>query len=383
MIKNDNGGYKTMKWIDISGKKKVILGILAMSVLLIIFVLLTISVSTTYDTTRTTKNPGPMYTPHTSILTTTSSLGIFYYPWTGGNHGVSPNPSETWLHWKDGGHKPPKTWDSNYLPDLSPIKSFDPNIRLYSAKDTDIINEQLKLMRQAGIGFVISSWWGQNSYEDQTLDIIFNQILSSPGNPYPDVKFCIYYEKEGFADVPKSEIVSDINYIKQKYASSPYYYKINGKPVIFVYNADTGGLADAQKWSDVRNDTGIYTILKVFTGYKDNVNLADSWHQYGPATPGGFEQQDNYSAFITPGFHKWSEQPRLGRENFTRWENDVIKLNDANVQFKLIETWNEWGEGTGIEPAQKINHDDVNGFTPADDSYGTKYIDILSKYFAN
>lgn len=359
-----------------SKRNKMLLGIFTISVLLSIYVYATYA-----------KNPvlapvSPLPPPILPLITT-SSLGVFYYPWTGGNYGISPNSSETWLHWKDGSHKPPKTWDSNYLPDLSTIKLFDPNTRLYSAKDTGIIDEQLKLMRQAGIGFVISSWWGQNSYEDQALNIIFNKVLPSPGNPYPDVKFCIYYEKEGFADVPKSEIISDINYVKQKYASGPYYYKINGKPVIFVYNADIGDLTDAQKWSDVRNDTGIYTVLKVFSGYQNNTKLADSWHQYSPAHPGGFEKQGNYSAFITPGFHKWNEQPRLERENFTRWENDVMLLKNASVQFRLIETWNEWGEGTGVEPAQKINHDDIRGFTPAADSYGTKYVDILGKYFVS
>lgn len=194
-----------------------------------------------------------------------------------------------------------------------------------------------------------------------------------------NIKFAIYYEKEGFKDVPKSEIISDINYIKTKYASNPSYLKINGRAVVFVYNADSG-LSDAQKWSYIRNKTGIYTVLKIFSGYQDHSNLADSWHEYAPAI--AFGQSDGYSAFISPGFWKWHESPRLAREDFVRFENNVKSLKNAIVQFKLIETWNEWGEGTGIEPAQKIKHDDINGFKPANASYGTKYIDILSKYFS-
>ena len=73
----------------------------------------------------------------------------------------------------------------------------------------------------------------------------------------------------------------------------------------------------------------------------------------------------------------------MERENFARFENDIEKLKNSNVQFKLIETWNEWGKDTGIEPAIKINHDDVNGFTIAENSYGTKYIDLIAKYFTN
>ncbi len=301
---------------------------------------------------------------------TENSLGIFYYPWSG-------DQSESWRHWMDHGHKPPATWFSNYVPDY--VEGFSPDKELYSAKDPNVVKWQLGLMKKAGINFVISSWWGQNTFTDQALDKIFNQVLPGTDNPYPGVKFCIYYEKEGFADVPKSEIISDINYIKEKYAKSPYYYKIDGRPVVFVYNADGGGLGDAQKWKQVRDETGIYTVLKIYDGYKSNIGLADGWHQYAPTK--SFETQGNYFAFVSPGYHKADEAVRLERENFARFENDVIALKNANVQFRLIETWNEWGEGTGIEPAQKINHNDGGAFTEADESYGTKYIDILGKYF--
>ncbi|MCX9026267.1 MAG: hypothetical protein OIN85_09265 [Candidatus Methanoperedens sp.] len=310
----------------------------------------------------------------------TSSLGVFYYSWGGGNAEVSP--TNTWRYWSDDGHNPPNTWASNYLPDYVP--GFNPNKDLYSAKDTNVIKWQLGLMKKSGINFVISSWWGQNHYTDQALDIIFNKVMPDPSNPYPDAKFAIYYEKEGFANVSKSEIISDINYIKNKYMSSRYYYTIDGRPVVFVYNTAGGlygetNIQEAQKWKEVRDETGIYLVLKVFADYKSYIGLSDSWHQYSPAM--NYDIQGNYSAFVSPGFYKWNEQPRLARDNFVRFENDIKNLKDANVQFKLIETWNEWGEGTGIEPAQKINHDDINGFSELEPSYGTRYVDIIAKYF--
>jgi len=313
-------------------------------------------------------------------------IGTFYYPWTGGNPEKSPIKKETWLHWRDDNHNPPNTWASNYIPDLGNSSNFDPYNRLYSSKDANIIKQQLVLMKKSGINFVISSWWGQNHFTNEALDVIFNKVLSAKDNPYPEVKFCIYYEKEGFADVPKSEIINDINYIKNKYANSSYYHKIDGRPVVFVYNTKSGLFTETfqqeiQKWKEIRDETGIYTVLKISGGYKNVENYADSWHEYAPAS--NFKQIGNYSAFVSPGFYKWHESPRLERENFSRFENDVISLKNADVQFKLIETWNEWGEGTGIEPAQKINHDDVNGFSISEDSYGTKYIDILGKYFGN
>jgi hypothetical protein len=339
-----------------------------LSVISIFLILMAVTVTSAATGTKQTLSNNAV---KVQTGTTTSNLGVFYYPWAG-------DASDGYRHWQDHGKNPPKTWFGNYLPDYG--YGFNPSAELYSSKDPKIIKQDLGLMKKAGIGFVISSWWGQNSYPDQVLDEMFKQVLPAADNPYPDVKFTIYYEKEGFANVPISEIISDINYIKNKYANSPYYYKVNGKPVIFVYNAAAGGVAIAQKWKKVRDSTGIYTVLKTFNGYKNNLGLADSWHQYAPSTP--FSVQGSYSAFVSPGFHKGGEAPRLQRENFVRFENNVMSLKNANVQFKLIETWNEWGEGTGIAPAQKISNS-AGMFVSAAPSYGTRYVDILAKYFGS
>ena len=322
-----------------------------------------------------------MPSPIINYTSNTTLLGTFYYPWTGGNSQISP--TDTWKFWADG-HNPPRTWESNYLPDVLLSGSWDPYNRLYSSKDANITKKQLYYMKKAGIQFVISSWWGNGDYTDQSLNFTLNKVLPLTSNPYPEIRFTIYYEKDAYRNVPKSEIISDVNYIKTKYANSPFYLKINQKPVIFVYNTGYGetSLQQAQKWSDVRNATGIYLVLKVFSGYQNAVYLADSWHQYAPTL--NYEKQGKYSALVSPGFYKFHESsPRLVRENFTRFEKDVATLKNASVQFKLIETWNEWGEGTGVEPAQLINHDDISGFSSAAPSYGTKYIDIIGKYFSN
>ena len=41
-------------------------------------------------------------------------------------------------------------------------------------------------------------------------------------------------------------------------------------------------------------------------------------------------------------------------------------------------TWNEWHEGTQIEPGQEIVRDDSAPFALASASYGFKYIDLLA-----
>src|SRR5207249_9396533 len=144
-----------------------------------------------------------------------------------------------------------------------------------------------------------------------------------------------------------------LNYIKSKYASSSNYLTINGKPVIFVYNAADNQpgypLNDLTRWQQVRDQTGFYVVMKVDPlSAGGSASSMDGWYQYSPTST--YDQQQTYSASASPGFWKYTESsPRLGRD-VTQFESSVQKLASANVHFKLIETFNEWGEGTGVEP---------------------------------
>ena len=280
-------------------------------------------------------------------------VGAFYYPWYG-----------KYRHWTNGGHNPPITWASNYLPNLfnSQHANFTSD-NLYSSNDSEIIKKQIHLMYDIGIEFGIVSWWGQNSYED----IVFNKIINDIHptiEGYNKFRWAILYEDEGYRNPSLTEIISDLNYIKKEYTSSPYYLHVNGKPVIFVYNTSHNGsnpLNDVEKWKQAKAQIPFYIVFKVDPlALGANSEDMDSWYQYAPSKY--FEKQKTFSAFVSPGFWKYHEHIRLPAANHTAFENAVIKLKEAQVRWKLVETWNEWGEGTGIEPAKEIIHDDINGF---------------------
>lgn len=90
-------------------------------------------------------------------------------------------------------------------------------------------------MAEAKLEIAIASWWKQGTKEDLALNNIINNFMSRSDNPYPNLRWSIYYEDEGFENPPVTTLVSDLNYIKQKFSQSPYFLKIGGKPVIFVY----------------------------------------------------------------------------------------------------------------------------------------------------
>ena len=281
---------------------------------------------------------------------------------------------DPYRHWKDEGHNPPLSWDSRYLPNISGSNVTDPAIRLYDSQDQATVERQMNLIRNAHISFVIWSWWGQNSFSDNSLSYFWESYNNPSG-----LKHCIYYEKEWLDNVSQNEIISDIEYIKSKYAGSGKYLKINNNPVVFVNNTTPGQfLTDpnyqfnlSMKWSYVKQQTNIFSILKIFRGWQDYQSNANSWHQYEPSTPYA-KVEGSYSSFVSPGWWSATENtPSLTRD-IARFTDNIKTMKSDGCPLHTIQTWNEWTEGTGIEPAT---------FTATGQDHGNIYISIIAKYF--
>jgi len=260
----------------------------------------------------------------------------FFYPWF-------PN-------WSDRGHSPPKNWFSNYLPDLNPC-AFDAATELYDSNDDATIYWQLAKMAEARLAVAISSWWGPLHKTDWTFRHILNDVMNRPENPYPNLRWALYYEKESLGDPSVIELVNDLNYIKSNYTSQRGYLKIGGRPVIFVYASGSDGAGMASRWWQARAETGFYVVLKVYGGYKADPNQPDNWHQYAPANR--TDSQPPYSFMVSPGFWLDGEPPRLPRD-ISAFRQAVTAMVAAPVTWKLVETWNEWGEGTAVEPGDQV-----------------------------
>ncbi len=274
----------------------------------------------------------------------------FFYLWS-----QNPNTDGVWTYWSDKGHMPPDNWFSQYLPDPKP-GVFDPATELYSSRNEEIIYWQLRKLAEARQEVAIGSWWGQGHKSDIAFRKIITDIMNRSNNPYPNLRWAVYYEKEGFGDIPLSEIVSDLNYIKANYANQPGYLKINGKPVVFVYNAAHSGynaLDDLNRWASARSQTGFYVNLKVDPlNAGGSATAVDSWHEYAPANRSG--TKGSYFYFVSPGFWLNETPMRLAR-NPAEFETVVKQMVASGATWKLTQTWNEWGEGSSVEPAVEVN----------------------------
>ncbi len=243
-----------------------------------------------------------------------------------------------------------------------PYTHYTPSLGLYDSSDPDVIDEQVELATDAGLEAFIASWWGQGHHTDTATSDVLARI---PQSPNPSFRLAVYYEEEGQSDPSAGTIVDDLQYLESLFAS-PAYLRINGEPVVFVWADGGDGSGMAARWAQAATQYGkpIHIVLKVYSGYADDPNQPDSWHQYGPASP--YSEHLPWSAVISPGFwHADEGSPRLAR-SLSRFRNDAEAMAASDAMWQLVTAWNEWGEGTSVEPA---------------DEYGSAYLDILSDAF--
>lgn len=287
--------------------------------------------------TTQTPAPSPTSTPLPPTATATATpppssgpafpiRAAFYYPWF------------------------PEAWNQS---GLYPFTHYRPALGYYDTGDAATIQQHIAAMQYGHIQAGIASWWGQGHHTDADL----GQILkASDGSGF---KWAIYHEQEGQKDLTVAEIRSDLTYIRDQRANDPDYLRIDGRFVVFVYNADDLDCEVADRWVPVARELGAYLVLKVFPGYRDCATQPDSWHQYAPAN--AVDRQAGYSYNISPGFwHALDSQPRLGRD-LGRWQQNVQDMVASGDPWQLVTSFNEWGEGTIVEPATEWQTDSGYG----------------------
>jgi hypothetical protein len=153
----------------------------------------------------------------------------FYYPWYG-----TLNFSGSWRGWNDSGHNPDNITDGR-----RDIAATDyPLLDAYDSNNETVIDQQVKWAKEAGINCFIISWWGINDFTDNASMHIRNVCERD------DFNFTFYIENT----TSIIEAVEDLTYLLNKYANSSAWYKIDGRPVVYIYKRALENL-NPRAWS--------------------------------------------------------------------------------------------------------------------------------------
>ena len=302
-------------------------------------------------------------------------VGTFYYPWYG-----NPEFDERWWHWTQEGATPPDDISSDYYPVLG----------AYSVTDPFVVAQHMAWLRRAGIGVIISSWWGTHSFEDRAVPLLLDMAARY------GIKVAFHIEP--YTGRSANGVVQDVQYIYERYGSHPAFFRTTAstrwstdnrpKGVFFLWAAicaDFAGgpcpVADSY-WQEAMDtihsltegaivignggEDGAIVSEGHFDGNYNYVTLAEGdelnfdWALSVPA-------RSLYVPSVTPGFSArrigYSEDTYLPRLDGNTYIEQWSAALAAGIEpwMVAITSFNEWHEGTQIEPAAE-NKNDGEGY---------------------
>jgi hypothetical protein len=243
---------------------------------------------------------------------------------------------------------------------IEPFTRFTPSAGFY-ADDDALLRAHVDELLYARADAAIASWWGRGTRSDGRLPALLEAAAGTP------LRWAIYHEGEGQGDPDPASIRADLEYVRDSYATSPQYLRVDGRFVVFVWADPDDGAAMAERWRRAAEGVGAHVVLKVFPGYRAVPDQPDGWHQYGPAE--AVDHQAGHSFTVSPGFYHADEAlPRLER-SVDRFAASVRAMVASGEPWQLVTSFNEWGEGTAVEPAAEWS---------SASGYGA-YLDVLHR----
>ncbi|HEX9632066.1 MAG TPA: hypothetical protein VGA02_06335 [Gemmatimonadales bacterium] len=288
-----------------------------------------------------------------------------YYAW----YGTPTGPSRRWFHWD-----PTRTtFGAVHTPTLGHADSLGH----YDSNDEWVLRQHIQWAQRAEIDGFVSSWWGQGGFEDVAL----RRLLAAAEEA--GFAVCLLYES---ASPPTGQqVLADLRYIIERYGNHPAYLKVDGRPVIFVNWKIYNQQIFMREFASVAETLRAEGHPAFFIG--DGLNMETGWFMDGifghgvtgkpPSDLESFYREgrriaDLYGRLfigtVFPGFddtimqRQGRQADRLGGTLYGDVWRATLK---AKPDWILINSFNQWHDGTEIEPSLQ---------------YGDQYLGLTTQF---
>jgi hypothetical protein len=314
--------------------------------------------------------------------TNAMTLWMHYMPWFEGEYSLGQG---NWgWHWKMNTMDPniidPATGErqiaSHYYPLIGPYSSSDPAVVEYHAL----------LMKYAGIDGVMIDWYGSSGKNDYGANLANSnamiKMLKSVG-----LKFGVVYEDWTCGSSSTSTSIAnaqaDMAYLESNYFSTDEYIKLGGQDLFLVFGPRTFNAAS--DWSSILQGHAS-TMLVPLDNRMDGIGAKSEFdwpYQDSTYPASGYSHKHYLEAFnqtrakssvypiasAYPGFNDFYAQGNAGSTLFFVDPYDgtadpcatlsytLNSAKSAGLNYLQIATWNDFGEGTMIEPTVEFQFD--------------------------
>jgi glycoprotein endo-alpha-1,2-mannosidase len=258
-------------------------------------------------------------------------VAIFYYPWYG-----TVARDGAWQHWQQHNNTPPAQIASGWFPARGP----------YSSSDPVVVRAQMREIAAIGVQTVIVSWWGPGSVEDARLPAVI-QAARTAG-----LRVALHVEP--FTGRTAALLESEIKGFAARGITDFYIYDSTTTPdadwralnerlqgVRLLANTALPGKAEAGGFA------GFYTYDVYIYDGSSFPRICASARLLGllcaPSVGPG------YNALRATGDTR--VRSRSGGATYDHMWRSAVR---ARADVVTITSYNEWHEGTQIEPAKAV-----------------------------
>jgi hypothetical protein len=279
----------------------------------------------------------------------TLPVSIFYYPWYS-----TAQRDGSYVHWAQRGHAPPFDIASGFYPARG----------VYSSADVLVVSAQMQQIAAMGVGEVAVSWWGRGSVEDARLPLVLSAAKAH------GLSVAIHIEPYGGRTA--DGVGDDISYLTGLGVRAFYVYQPQDQPA-----ADWAALNDRLEDVTVLAQTGLAGLAAA--GHFDGLYTYDLL-TYGGAT---FRRICAYAhkkgllcaPSVGPGYdaRRGSGDPRVKpRRNGATYDAMWSSLVSSGADGVTITSFNEWHEGTQVEPAASTRRHGAYRYATYDGAWGKR-----------
>jgi hypothetical protein len=257
---------------------------------------------------------------------------------------------------------------SHYYPLIGPYDSGDPAVLEY----------HLLLMKLAGIDGLIADWYGLSNHvsypvEHRNTAALFRSAAAL------GLKIAVCYEDQTISrlveagKLPAAERVkharAEIDWLKKNWFANPAYVRLADKPLLLSFGFD--GLAD-REWEEVLPRAGDGPLYLSEHRRRSVAAGAFDWpvpKDYPASLERYHERLKDLPVAMPvafPRFHdiyaeakvhaSWGRIPDDEGRTLVRTLRRALETRAAFVQ---LATWNDWGEGTVVEPSEEFGYRDL------------------------
>ena len=265
------------------------------------------------------------------------------------------------------------------------ISAGDKPLEPYHSDDPTTIARHIRMARDIGLNGFTLHWFAPDDRTDRNFGTL---LTRSEGFNFSSTIVFSRHIWHGSPAPSQQNIAEALHYVRGRYSTHPNFLRLENKPVIFFTNVyrtpTTSGHPPQQFWAAVREQVDPQrqmwwiaegldaSYLNVFDGlYVFKISHAAYPHDYVKSPRWGAQvraweaktgQPKLWIATISPGWDDLragckpdvrapNTAHRLDRANGSVYEASFAAALDSNPDWLLVGSFNEWVEGTYIEPS--------------------------------